>query len=201
MYPTVEVRWFYRGAIPPAIVDWFGRGEGQPARIDYYLHLSDGGGLGIKLREGRIEVKQRSREYGVVSFGQRIAGRVEAWRKWSYPFIEGRADLEQMASPAASWIGVRKERVLRKYQLTADNRLFVVRAGEYPARGCNLELAAIHVGDEAWWSLAFEAFGEEATLRENFGLVAGHVFASPDPPVLEAERSHGYPRWLSGRKT
>ncbi|MFN2285080.1 MAG: hypothetical protein ACK2UQ_11710, partial [Anaerolineae bacterium] len=68
MFPTVETRWFYPGIIPSDVLAWYHYGErapeAQPTRIDYYLRLSDHGDLGIKLREGRIEIKQRAKQYG-----------------------------------------------------------------------------------------------------------------------------------------
>ena len=68
MFATAEVRWFYEGAVSPEVLEWFEQGEltpeEQPYRVDYYLRLSDRDSLGIKLREGRIEVKQRHRQHG-----------------------------------------------------------------------------------------------------------------------------------------
>lgn len=63
MYPTAEVRWFHRGKVPLDVMAWFLRLHGEPEepghRVDYYLRLSDADALGIKLRDGRIEIKTR----------------------------------------------------------------------------------------------------------------------------------------------
>ncbi|MGD8968471.1 MAG: hypothetical protein PVI07_13255, partial [Anaerolineae bacterium] len=60
----------------------------HPAREDHYLRLSDTYALGIKLRQGRIEAKQRVRRPGVVRFHERVTGIVEHWRKWSFQLAE-----------------------------------------------------------------------------------------------------------------
>ncbi|NIV28827.1 MAG: hypothetical protein GWN58_04720, partial [Anaerolineae bacterium] len=63
MYPTLEARWFMRGSIPHEVREWFARGEPapihEPPRMDHYLRLQRSNALGIKLREGRLEIKQR----------------------------------------------------------------------------------------------------------------------------------------------
>ena len=62
MFPTIEVKWFFRGAVPSGIWEWIclhGHDwEKQPPRIDNYLQITEGDSLGVKLREGRIEIKQ-----------------------------------------------------------------------------------------------------------------------------------------------
>ena len=92
MFPSVEARWFYDGTIPPRVLRWFreyqGSLEGPAHRVDYYLRLADGDSLGIKVREGRLEIKQRHRTYGMVEFHERATGLVEHWRKWSFQLAQ-----------------------------------------------------------------------------------------------------------------
>lgn len=200
MFSTVEVRWFYEGAVPREVLEWFQGGERKPeeqaCRVDYYLCLADSDALGIKLREGRIEIKQRHRQYGVLRFHERVTGLVEGWHKWSFKLAEADGGLADRDLPASSWVGVRKARELRRYRLTGDKEVMAVSVEDYPERGCNIELTKVSAGGEDWWSLGFEAFGDESILQESFLVVAKHVLAEGGPPVFGARDSYGYPKWL-----
>ncbi len=197
MYPTIEVRWFQQGQIPPEVWAWFGRigplPEEQPIRVDHYLHLPDKDSLGIKLREGRLEIKQRQRQVGVVRFHERVAGLVEQWRKWSFPLAHNEPTVP---GPDDAWIAVEKRRRLRRYQLIDGKHVETVAVATDAAQGCELELSRIKAADQQWWSLCFEAFGDEAALQENLRQVVSHVLAAREPPVLKANASCGYPVWL-----
>jgi hypothetical protein len=195
MWPTVEVRWFYPGRIPGPLQAWFrqveGEGEEQPCRVDHYLRLGATEALGIKMREGRIEIKQRRRRLGLFRFHERVAGQVEAWRKWSFA-LAGTGALV----PASSWIAVEKARTLVQFQVGSEGRILPLPAGSYEAQGCGLELTRIVIRGADWWSLGFEAFGPEARLQENLVAVAKHLLGSEAAPGLEDAASCGYPRWL-----
>jgi hypothetical protein len=200
MYPTVEVRWFYHGPIPPPVEAWFERRPGnverQPSRVDHYLRLSDSDELNIKLRQGRIEVKQRTAPPRVTQFHKHVAGALEAWRKWSFE-LAGRAEgRSRSLSPSSAWIAVRKARRLRTYQVTGGLDLAAQPTPETPDRGCELELTQVDVMGQTWWTMAFEAFGPEASIQENLLLVAKWVFGNDEPPRLRANASHGYAAWL-----
>jgi hypothetical protein len=201
VFPTAEVRWFFRGPIPPYVEAWFrwgrGRVEQEPGREDRYLQLADIDSLGIKLREDRIEIKQRVGQQSLVRFHERVAGIVEHWRKWSFELAESGSALSSAAVPAASWIPVRKERRLRRYRVAEDGDVVALSSSAPPDRGCELELTSVDVAGETWWTLAFEAFGEPSTLRADLLEVVRYVFASGEPPALPTEDSRGYAAWLS----
>jgi hypothetical protein len=200
MYPTAEVRWFLRGPVPPEVEAWFrrrgGRAEQEPPRADRYLFLPDTSGLNVKLREGRLEIKHRVGQPSVVRFHERVTGRVEQWRKWSFELAQTSSALRRAAFPASSWIMVQKERRLRTYRVEDGDRAVVTSAPEPPAAGCELELTSVRALRELWWTLAFEAFGDESTRREMLLLVARHVFSADEPPSLLAGNSRGYAAWL-----
>jgi hypothetical protein len=170
--------------------------ERFPCREDHYLRLTDAPTLGIKLREGRIEIKQRVRNYGMVRLHDRVTGMLEHWRKWSFQLAEARGALLSIAVPAASWIPVRKDRMLRTYRLTVDRSVVPVLALESLRQGCEMELTRVHVAEQSWWTLAFEAFGDESILQEQLVLVAQHVLAADEPPSMNAPESRGYADWL-----
>jgi len=199
MYSTVEVRWFLPGLIPPEVSDWFHRNQpksfAESERVDYYLRITDTDSMGIKLRQGRIEVKQRYRELGLLQLHLQARGLVEQWRKWSFSLVGAGYDLSQQPEPAGAWLAVKKERLLRTYRLSANWQV-VPAALDASGPGCDMELAQVTIQDQPWWSLCFEAFGEEVKLEQNLLLVASHVLESSRPPLLAAECSFGYPHWL-----
>jgi hypothetical protein len=164
--------------------------------VDRYLRLANGGGLGIKVREGRLELKQRHGQPGILRLHQRVTGRVEHWRKWSFALAEGGSTLDSMLVPPQAWIGVTKARLLRRYLVSSERRVVPTSTGEYPERACDWELTQVHVGGSAWWTVGFEAFGRGSTLPETLRLVAGQVLAAWEPPRLQAGDSFGYPEWL-----
>jgi len=200
MWPTVEVRWFYRGTIPPAVYNWFHQDGHQAetplSRTDYYLHLVDGDFLGVKLREGRVEIKQRHHQYGVVQFHGRVAGQVEQWRKWSFPLAEDNHIIIALKMFAPFWTEVHKTRQQRGYQVIHKNRVVARPTEAMSQQGCNLELTAIRAAGNEWWTLSYEAFGDEATIQENLLRVAKHLFTKNTPPNLQAKDSYSYPAWL-----
>ena len=201
MFSTTEVRWFYQGAVPPTVWQWFAAPNreisAQPPRIDYYLRIVDGDGLGIKLREGRIEVKQRYDQQGTVHFGDRVAGKVEQWRKWSFPLAEAEHMMAELDEGLSSWVGVYKEREVRTLQMI-DGAVVDVSGTVFLDHGCGWEVAQVRLEttNALWWSVGFEAFGEEAVRGEMIGAIAGHILAMDNAPVLELKDSCGYPKWL-----
>lgn len=202
MFASMEVRWFYRGTVPAEVAEWFHSGTSQPEvqspRVDYYLCLREIDSLGIKLREGRLEVKRRHRQHGLRHFCEQASGVVEHWRKWSFGLSMGEGELSDSLMPSSSWMGVQKERQIRKYRVVEDDRLVPVPAEEYPERGCSVELSTLYVEGQDWWSLCFEASGDETSLRQTLVLVVEEVLDRGRMSFsLDAEASYGYPRWLA----
>lgn len=86
MLTTAELRWFNRGTLPSETSHWFdclGEALAPPEeRVDLYLYLPGCDYLGIKLRQGRLEIKWRQAELEIVRFGDRVEGKAEKWGKW-----------------------------------------------------------------------------------------------------------------------
>jgi hypothetical protein len=197
----MEARWFFEGTIEPEILTWFQQQEppagSQSSRTDYYLLLPGDDSLGIKLREGQVEVKSRFRQLGAVELHPRMTGLVGHWRKWSFPLAEAEANLAGLATPPSAWMAVEKTRQLLRYRFTPDNRLLPAPADEAADRGCELELGQIKIEEQTWWSLCFEAFGNEADLEEIFMQATKQILSTARPPRLEIHHSHSYPGWLA----
>jgi hypothetical protein len=198
LYPTTEVRWFYCGALPTSVERWFERGRGDAKlelpRVDHYLRPRGSDGLNIKVREGRLEIKQRVREGTETQFSENVVGAVEHWQKWGFDLVGTEADsLGPIPSPA--WVAVRKERSIRTYAL--DGRPAPAPPDPVDATvACEWELTRVEVCGEIWWTTALEAFGDETRQREAMLSVAKLVFGLADQPPLRIEHSRGYSAWL-----
>ncbi|MFN2292752.1 MAG: hypothetical protein ACK2UC_16285 [Anaerolineae bacterium] len=201
MYPTAELRWFYWGAAPRAALDWLeqwgGLPEPQAPRRDYYLRLPGNSSLGIKLREGQIEVKRRTRQRGTARFGENVAGMVEHWRKWSFPIADSEAGTDAWLTPASAWIPVDKARRLHRYGLAADGTLSQVSLERMPQRGCEFELSEVRAQGDMWWSVCLEAFGEEGSLEDSLYAVSALLLSPGWPVAMAEEQSSSYPEWLN----
>lgn len=196
MVPTAEARWFRCGSLPRPVEAWFREREpvprDEPVRVDHYLQPPGCDGLNVKLRAGRLEIKRRLASEGELRFAGEAAGLVERWKKWRFPVQRGvESDLFGIAT-SADWVAVRKERLLKTYNVQDG-----VPVTSGPAtEGCEMELTRVEALGQAWWTLAFEAFGDEATLVENLIAVAQQVLTAPCPAPLRAEDSRGYAGWL-----
>lgn len=196
VYPTVEVRWFYPGRIPAQTWNWFNQDrsiEPVPERVDHYLRKT-GESLGVKLRQGFIEVKQHSHFYGPVLFHQAVQGQVEAWNKWSFPLSVDDEYIEPTRESSA-WLGIKKQRYIRLY--VASRKVKEVLTSQPPACGCGWELARISIIGRSgiWWTLAYEAFGAGKNLKDTLFTVIAYTMGSA-PPSLQIEVSSGYPAWI-----
>ncbi len=205
MLLTVEIRWFFRGIIPEGVQAWFDQIDTnstqptiQPARTDVYLLEPGNSSLGIKLREGRIELKQRLREYGPAEFNQDMRGYVEGWRKWSFLISLEQTHVQAIGKLGNSWMNVSKERALFSFQ-TSGEEIKSTLIPDLSRGGCNLELSQIQAAGEPWWSLGLEAFGDEESNFDRLDIVARHILAKRPPQNLSAQRSFGYPQWLNSR--
>jgi hypothetical protein len=200
MYLTAEVRWFYWGAAPRAVLDWLGQcsnlPDAQPPRTDHYLRLPGNVSLGIKLREGQIEVKRRLRQRGTAHFGENVVGVVEHWRKWSFPISAPEPDSGNWLTPVSSWIAVDKARRLRRFRLASDGTVSQVTLDRMPERGCEFELSEVRAGGGRWWSVCFEAFGEEERLEDSLYAVSTILFTPAWPVAMGEDDSLGYPEWI-----
>jgi hypothetical protein len=198
---SVEVRWFYQGAIPAETSAWFERSETEfaamPSRVDHYVRLLNDASLGIKLREGRVEIKQRQQEFGIIQLAEQVAGRVEGWRKWSFALAQRDDELSAMLEPTPSWVAVHKQRRLRKYGLSGNRQIQAIPVSELPSQRCSLELTAINVAGQGWWSLALEAVGDEEEPEEILLRVARHTLQDRTVSIFDAQHSYSYPEWLA----
>ncbi len=200
MLITTEVRWFQLGTIPKAIAQWFQQAElGQhlanpTERQDTYLLIPGHEYLGLKLRQGNLEVKLRQAELGIHSFDSAWQGKVEQWVKWS-----GDASYQSPAGGEQSlaqgtWINVQKARSQRQYEVLPNQSCVAVPLGQSMTTGCTVELTQLTIHNTAWWSLAFEATGDRQL--KSLKSVVHWLSSTHYPGTLTANCSYAYPRWL-----
>ena len=188
------------GAVPPpAPVD---RLDGAP---DVYVLVPGGDDMGLKWREGQLQIKGRLSRIGLQRFASRFYGSVETWAKWSYQSDDLRRALHAWFAPAASaqWqtVAVRKTRIQRKVRLDARRRHVEVALDAYPDRGLAVELSDLDVDGQRYCSLAFEAFPNDTELVESFREVVDAWLSELRAPgvVLAEHQSMSYPEFLSRR--
>lgn len=183
MFKSVELRWFFPE--PPSVLpDWYGRrglhlapGESGMRRCDYYLLHKGRHDLGIKLREGHVEIKQRQGRVNTIRFRDKIVGRISKWQKWSFRLAatrEGGTD-EELAithdSHSRDWIPVYKERLLVWYEIQDEGRVVLVDMPKWIQEGCVVELTRLHCRDKLWYTFGMEAFSAGRHSQRN--LLAG----------------------------
>jgi len=197
---SAETRWFHHGQLPDRICEWFCRGDDviqEQARTDRYLNLGGCTTVGVKLREGRFEIKARRAAPRALSLLETVHGLTDGWVKWSSASPELGTSAESVsAREPQEWLPVRKERWLRWLDIGAADDM--PPAGEPPVFGCTAELAQVTLGDMPWWTFALEAMGD-ASRVEQLLTTAGQLYlrSYPPPQPLEETNAASYPVWLA----
>jgi hypothetical protein len=209
-----EVRWFFEGGVDQhlPLQQWFEttvpRPDGLPrpewkGRLgdepDIYLLIPGSTDLGIKWREGELQIKGRVAALGAQLFAGRHQGAVERWIKWSYRDLPD-AWRRLFATPAENGliaVPVRKIRALRKLRLD----LFTGTANEVAPdtlidRGMALELTDLELNGSRYCSLAFEAFPDDSGMHLAFARTVSRFLHTLRDTELEADQSLSYPAWL-----
>ena len=200
MINTTEIRWFVPGKIPKPVDEWFDNCPGewidQPERTDSYYRLSGGQSLGIKLRQGRLEMKERSSPSEVFRIQNEISGLIETWRKWSFELAGDDEVASWETSANKLWLAVKKTRKLHLYRLTSNGTL----SPQDSAQGslCQVELTGVFAQGTQWWSLGFEASGAEAKQQEYLKIVANKLLGHVEGIHLREIDSMSYPDWMGG---
>jgi hypothetical protein len=157
-FSSYEVRWFLEGGSSqyPAILHWFesyvpygdagrttppewqSRLGGEP---DVYLLLPAVADMGIKWREGSLQIKGLVGEPGTCRFAGCHEGTVQRWVKWTYSNLPDaiRANFDPVAEHARHLVPVTKTRALRMVALDQPDPV-EVKPGIVLQRGLGFEL-------------------------------------------------------------
>lgn len=221
-YHSAELRWFLPEQSPwDCLLDWFtlqGRlainveGQYDPRaatgsfvklereRVDEYLLLPQCDTVGVKQRQGKLEVKALVASPRPFSLGG-VVGRVDQWVKWSFDPSEAIVtQLEIEMDQSGPWRKVVKKRYTQKISLDSV-RPIAVSPDQYPEIGCNIELTVIDVQAtlRTWLTFGFEAFGPSGRVVALLDQAVQHFFAAygPPPVSLDGNDSLSYPAWLA----
>ena len=152
--------------------------------------------MGVKWREGMLQIKGRVEDLGARRFDTRHQGRVQRWIKWTYPEVPAacRALFLDSARHGLATASVHKTRALRLISLDgAEPR--EVATGNVLDRGVGFEMTELELDGERYCSVAFEAFPDDVLTAAGFdAVVAGFLRGLTD--ALDLDASMAYPDWL-----
>jgi hypothetical protein len=221
-YHSAEIRWFLTGDHLGSLISWFTRNDKlalitetddydrepgsapfiklERPRTDEYLMLPACETVGVKQRQGRLEIK--SLVAGPRPFELNgLRGRVDQWVKWSLkPSGKIVQTLESDLHMSGPWVTVGKTRYTQKYSYD-NGSMAAISPDAWPAAGCNIELTVLDMQAETgkWTTVGFEAFGNPAKISGMLEEAASHFFDNHgSPPVkFDGRDSLSYPSWLA----
>ena len=201
MLPTAEVRWFWRGEPPDAARAWLDQRTGatvsRATRTDHYLEIATTDALGIKLREGQIELKQRMDGPVRRELADGVRGLTERWMKWSFEITTEYQTLGRLIASDA-WVGIKKTRWLKAYRVSPLGDVQPTEQSE--GQICTMEITEVSTPaspGNPWWTLGLEASGEIGQLTPLLLQVAAELLRPTFPAPLEEVYSYAHPHWLN----
>jgi hypothetical protein len=197
---TCEIRWFNNGNLPEEIVHHLkqlpGKFEGHPERTDVYFLLKGAPDLGIKLREGRVELKKRTSVHDDYDFSG-ISGQVESWRKWSIQATGELNPFHPMFQNPKHWVNIRKTRSLVKFGITNNEMLVLPPEDRYPENGITLEASVLEMKKVTWWTVGLECYGAPENVHTYLLNFAPKILKNLAVKGFSRSNSFGYPEWIS----
>jgi hypothetical protein len=212
-FASIETRWFFEGdsshhpdlrhwfesctpfprAADVRAPEWKDRDAGAP---DVYLLMPGCTDMGVKWREGTLQIKGRVADLGERRFGTAQAGRVQRWIKWTYPEVPAayRTLFEANETPRLKTAPVYKTRALRMIKL-GSAKPEEVAPGIVLERGVGFEMTDLDLNGERYCSVAFEAFPDDAAAEAGFN-AAVTGFLGELVGSLGIGASMSYPDWL-----
>ncbi|MGK7391172.1 MAG: hypothetical protein ACNS60_12525 [Candidatus Cyclobacteriaceae bacterium M2_1C_046] len=178
MQQTWEIRWFGEGAVPLKLQQW-SEEIGfimQPVRSDLYLIHSGGKNIGIKWREGNLQIKELVKK----------TGSYEQYQKWSFDLSDNRMD--DKLDKYEKWQSVTKKREMAKWRIK-NSEFTRVEIDEVITGSCEVELSALVLSGHLWWTVAYEATGEKENLEKTLNKFT--------PPLSKDVLCMGYAEWIN----
>ncbi len=206
---TLELRWFFEGSVPADVDEWFSQdprlGESLSQRdgrerTDLYLVPEGTDAVGVKLRDGRLEIKLRVAAENFVGVDGDLTGRAEMWKKWEWDYSDSLKEQVFLAFADQELGGLRrqvyKNRRRRKFAVSNDGEVVPKPDTTHVQVGCLLELTKVIAGEKESWSLAFDAFGGSDGSRGTLRRCVVFVFKDYPGSMPEATASYSYPSFL-----
>ncbi|MCK0159167.1 hypothetical protein [Allomuricauda sp. F6463D] len=192
MHRTREIRWFFQNE-KEQLTNWFQQLNctSMRSRTDFYLDINNED-IGIKLREGKIEVKHRIGTRANGGLNHNIWGCFDEFLKWSFNVQEQDRVLSKIIDfEHCEWIPVqKKQKVVQLTAVNGENKLKPI--SEHLTSGCQLEYSTITIFNQKWYTLALEWFGEPYVELENS--IISEMMGSIK---LHMKESFGYANFLS----
>jgi len=217
MLASQEVRWFFDGPVDAnhglkrwvetsdplkrdkslSAPKWKGRLDEEP---DIYLLVPHYADMGIKWREGQLQIKGLHAALGRQLFKNGHIGAVERWSKWSYKgasIQDAFKDWFKQNDPGPVMVSVTKTRCQRKVRMDPlSGQLQEVDADTPVDRGSSLEVADLKVGAASYCSVAFETFPDDSQMHACFTRLVDCFLEVLDDVKLSESHSMSYPAWL-----
>jgi hypothetical protein len=198
-FKTIEVRWFYPGVIPVDLLTWFDPG-GEPSttadsRTDVYLQ-SDDSDMGIKLRQGNLEVKYRQTILRTIELEGFGSSQIEQWTKWICVDDSSALTADRLGV-TSGWIKVAKIRSQRLYQVNFTDKIQLESIAKPQADAAAIEIAQLQVEQQIWWTIACEYLGDKLDLDRQFLPLVSSLLSACPVPRSTRSISCGYPQWLN----
>ncbi|HSM31718.1 MAG TPA: hypothetical protein VK854_13550 [Woeseiaceae bacterium] len=210
-FESIETRWFFEGdsslhselrswfescapfrrAADVRAPEWTGRAGGEP---DVYLLMPGCTDMGVKWREGMLQIKGRVADLGTRNFGARHRGRVQRWIKWTYAEVPAAYRALFDVNGSLQTAAVHKTRALRMISLDSA-RPEEVAPDSTLERGVGFEMTDLELHGERYCSVAFEAFPGDEESEAGFDTVVERVLGELEIP-LGVGISLSYPDWL-----
>lgn len=222
LFQSAEIRWFF----PPTMewefaLEWFMGDEykkndhnadtisggifpnnikREELRTDEYLIIPNCTSVGVKKRQGKLEVKA---QIGIMEkyLNDPISGEINYWSKWSFQPSEANVMfMKDDLNLSGKWLKIYKVRHLLKLSRFKDV-IIEILPEEWPESGCQVELTQIWAEDDMqkWTSFGFEAFGGSFQNMKDTLIDSGLFFLSKrkkHPLLLASETSMSYPEWI-----
>ncbi len=156
--------------------------------------------MGIKWREGLLQIKGRCNEPNPSQFGPLHEGIVEHWIKWSFAGLPEayRQLFDAGAGDGRQLVAVRKRRLLRLLDTSDESGIVEVAPGQVVEHGIVIELTELEVGEDAYCSLGFEAFPDDTITQHGFNSAVAGFLTDLRATRLSRSESLSYPAWLAG---
>lgn len=202
---SLELRWFLPGGLPGVVDHWFRQQlpeteiSSADERADIYLSTPRQEDLGIKIRQGKLEIKWR--EFAKLFTGAHdTKGQVERWIKWSWenpPPPPGAKTIAAWPPPSGPWITVNKRRWQRKYRW--ENGIFgPVPPKEVVHLGAVVEVTALEIDGRRFGTVLIETFAPDQPTQEKLlDTAVKYLWRDYPSPRLKTDQSYGYPHWLA----
>jgi hypothetical protein len=192
---TAEIRWFSDHARAFKSLEQLLPFSRPSERTDHYL-LGSGTRVGIKWREGNIEVKQQQGE-GQTYQKDTVSGTIENWKKWSFALENQNDYLDKFDTQY--WLPVSKQRRLAplKYDEVQHNVL-PLSSDQQAENRCEVEITQVLADGDLYFTLGLEASGRRDKLQESLVATIDYILERSALEELDMSlgRSSNYARWI-----